>query len=80
MIVCAILGGVSLATGYLTFQGAVVYPIAGVTCIIIGIVIGIFGSIRSLTIKDEIDEIDWEEGFTELIRGLFDIFLPQRKK
>ena len=81
LIVCVILGGVSLVYGYiLAFQGAVVYPVAGVICIIIGIIIGIFGTIRSLTIKNEIDEIDWEEGFEELIRGLFDIFLPPRKK
>jgi len=87
VIVCATLGSLSFSYGYiLAFEGfiegshVVTYPVAGVTAIVFGIIIGVFGTIRSVTIKHEIDEIDWEEGFTELIRGLFDIFLPQRGK
>ena len=87
VIGCATLGSLSFGYGYiLAFVGSiegsyvVTYPVAGVIAIVIGSIIGVFGTIRSLIIKHEIDAIEWEEGMTELIRGLFDIFLPQRGK
>lgn len=84
IILCPLSGGLSVAWGWLLAFGGfpegssvVTYPVAGVTAFVCGIIIGLFGTIRAATTKNE---IYWGDGVGGVFEGLMGIVIPQKDR